>query len=136
MVLRTSSDAEFMEDDIVDGRQIVREMMNKNEYLGTEYDLLRKNCCVFAYDVCIRLGINEEEIPSWFHNLAAVGAQGADAANFTLSPITKLFNGNELEKFSDYLNETSLTDNLDAIQDTSSRGNEIDDNIDNSAYQF
>ena len=136
MVLRTSSDAEFMEDDIVDGRQIVREMMNKNEYLGTEYDLLRKNCCVFAYDVCIRLGINEEEIPSWFHNLAAVGAQGADAANFTLSPITKLFNGNELEIFSDYLNETSLTDNLDAIQDTSSRGNEIDDNIDNSAYQF
>ena len=43
-----------------------------HEYLGTEYDLLRKNCCTFAYDLCVRLGVNEHDIPSWFHNLSSV----------------------------------------------------------------
>ena len=32
----------------VDGREIVREMAQ--EYMGMDYDLLRKNCCTFAHD--------------------------------------------------------------------------------------
>ena len=81
---------------VVDGQIIIREMVN--EYLGTDYDLLRKNCCTFAHDACIRLGIKEDEIPTWFHNLAAVGAITQDAANYTLAPITQLFGVNELDE--------------------------------------
>ncbi|KAL3922833.1 MAG: hypothetical protein SGILL_001988, partial [Bacillariaceae sp.] len=73
----------------VDGREIIRSMAY--EYLGTQYDLLRKNCCTFAYDACLRLGVKEEEIPSWFHNLAAAGAVTQDAAHSTLAPITQAF---------------------------------------------
>jgi hypothetical protein len=75
----------------VDGRDIVRSMAY--EYMGTEYDLLRKNCCTFAYDACLRLGVREDEIPSWFHNLAAAGAVTQDAAHSTLAPITQAFKG-------------------------------------------
>ena len=81
---------------VVDGQIIIREMVN--EYLGTDYDLLRKNCCTFAHDACLRLGIKEDEIPTWFHNLAAVGAITQDAANYTLAPITQLFGVNELDE--------------------------------------
>ncbi|KAL9179389.1 hypothetical protein ACHAXT_008679 [Thalassiosira profunda] len=49
------------------------------EYMGTDYDLLRKNCCTFARDVCMRLGVKEEDIPEWFHNAAKAGADAEDA---------------------------------------------------------
>jgi hypothetical protein len=118
----------------VNGREIVQKMAT--EYLGTDYDLLRKNCCTFAYDVCIRLGISKKDIPSWFHNLAAVGAVTQDAANYTLAPITQLFSGNELDKFTEYLNETSLNDQLEAIQDGPSEDKSNPGFIADTAYQF
>ena len=65
----------------VNGREILRRMTTN--YLGTDYDLLRKNCCTFAHEACLRLGIQEEEIPSWFYNLASLGA-------VTKETITKL----------------------------------------------
>lgn len=118
----------------VNGREIVQKMAT--EYLGTDYDLLRKNCCTFAYDVCTRLGISEKDIPSWFHNLAAVGAVTQDAANYTLAPITQLFSGNELDKFTEYLNETSFNDQLEAIQDGPSDDKSNPEFIADTAYQF
>ena len=60
------------------------------EYLGIDYDLLRKNCCTFARDACMRLGIHKDEIPSWFMNLADAGAATQDVAYNTLQPITSM----------------------------------------------
>lgn len=42
------------------------------EYLGKDYDLLRRNCCHFAEDLCQRLGVRG--IPPWVHRLAQIGA--------------------------------------------------------------
>ena len=118
-----------------DGREIIRLMAT--EYLGTDYDLLRKNCCTFAHDACIRLGISKEEIPSWFHNLASAGAVTQDVANFTLAPITQIFSEGGLDTFAQYLNETSLHDN-DKIRATIQEGSEVEKKSDECivAYQF
>jgi hypothetical protein len=51
--------------------QLVADMMK--EYKGPEYDLLRRNCCHFADDLCQRIGSGA--IPRWVHRLARVGAQ-------------------------------------------------------------
>ena len=59
-----------------DGHAIIHSMAR--EYMGTDYDLLRKNCCTFARDVCIRLGVEEKGIPTWFHNAAQAGADAED----------------------------------------------------------
>jgi hypothetical protein len=60
-----------------DGNAIIHSMAK--EYMGTDYDLLRKNCCTFAHDVCLRLGVKEEDVPKWFHNAAQAGADAEDA---------------------------------------------------------
>jgi hypothetical protein len=61
-----------------DARGILQGMAS--EYMGKEYDLLRKNCCTFAHDACVRLGIEDQEIPTWFRNLAEAGKVTQDAA--------------------------------------------------------
>jgi len=43
------------------------------EYPGSDYDLLRRNCCHFADDFSRRLGAGK--IPRWVHRLARVGAR-------------------------------------------------------------
>ena len=73
----------------VDGREVLREMAR--EYMGTDYDLLRKNCCTFAHDAAVRLGVNEKEVPSWFRNLCKAGAVTQDAAVSTMQPISQVF---------------------------------------------
>ena len=73
----------------VDGREVLREMAR--EYMGTDYDLLRKNCCTFAHDAAVRLGVKEEEVPSWFRNLCQAGAVTQDAAVSTMQPISQVF---------------------------------------------
>eukprot|EP00929_Paragymnodinium_shiwhaense_P020045 TRINITY_DN13489_c0_g1_i1.p1 TRINITY_DN13489_c0_g1~~TRINITY_DN13489_c0_g1_i1.p1 ORF type:complete len:526 (-),score=66.59 TRINITY_DN13489_c0_g1_i1:154-1590(-) len=50
--------------------RIIAQMLE--EYPGPDYDLLRRNCCHFADDFCLRLGV--AGIPSWVHRLARVGA--------------------------------------------------------------
>ena len=77
----------------VDGREVMKEMAK--EYLGPDYDLLRKNCCTFARDASLRLGIREDEIPTWFMNLADAGAATQDVAAMTLRPITSMLSGIE-----------------------------------------
>jgi hypothetical protein len=42
------------------------------DYPGDSYDLLRRNCCHFADDFCIRLGVGN--IPGWVYRLARIGA--------------------------------------------------------------
>uniref|UniRef100_A0A7S0ZRL4 PPPDE domain-containing protein n=1 Tax=Noctiluca scintillans TaxID=2966 RepID=A0A7S0ZRL4_NOCSC len=42
------------------------------EYPGDDYDLLRRNCCHFVEDFCLRLGAGR--MPGWIHRLARVGA--------------------------------------------------------------
>lgn len=69
----------------IDGRQIIKEMIP--EYMGTDYDLLRKNCCTFARDACLRMNVPPEEIPSWFRNLAESGAITQDIAYATVQPL-------------------------------------------------
>ena len=59
-----------------DGHAMIHSMAR--EYMGTDYDLLRKNCCTFARDVCMRLGVKEDDIPTWFHNAAQTGADAED----------------------------------------------------------
>merc|ERR1712232_1135975 len=45
----------------------------KAEYPGASYDLLRRNCCHFADDLCQRLGVGA--IPGWVYRLARIGAR-------------------------------------------------------------
>lgn len=79
-------------EEFIDGRQIIREMTS--DYMGIDYDLLRKNCCSFAHDACLRLGLLEEQVPSWFRNLAETGAMTQDVANAAIvQPINKVFSG-------------------------------------------
>lgn len=60
-----------------DGHAIIHSMAR--EYMGSDYDLLRKNCCTFALDACIRLGVEKSDIPKWFYNAAQAGADAEDA---------------------------------------------------------
>jgi len=41
------------------------------EYPGNSYHLLKRNCCHFASDLCMRLGVGE--LPSWIQRLARIG---------------------------------------------------------------
>ena len=79
----------------IDGREILREMAQ--EYMGTDYDLLRKNCCTFAHDACLQLGVKEEEIPQWFRNLCYAGAVTQDAAMSATRPITTVLTACDCE---------------------------------------
>jgi hypothetical protein len=72
----------------VDGRQVMKEMAA--DYMGTDYDILRKNCCTFARDACLRMGVPPEEIPSWFRNLAESGAATQDLARATVEPLNSV----------------------------------------------
>eukprot|EP00934_Nitzschia_sp_Nitz4_P003387 Nitzschia sp. Nitz4//scaffold107_size73032//46769//48432//NITZ4_005764-RA/size73032-processed-gene-0.111-mRNA-1//1//CDS//3329532605//3377//frame0 len=83
----------------VDGREVLREMAT--EYMGTDYDLLRKNCVTFSHDACLRLGVRESEIPDWFRNLCVAGAAAQDAANSTIEPLSKVFSSCDMEVFSE-----------------------------------
>lgn len=74
-----------IEEVVMNSSEILREMAR--EYMGSDYDILRKNCCSFACDVCRRHGVLEQEIPSWFRNLAESGAATQDAANAAIQPI-------------------------------------------------
>ncbi|KAL3944242.1 MAG: hypothetical protein SGBAC_001685 [Bacillariaceae sp.] len=74
-----------------DSRGILQGMAR--EYMGKEYDLLRKNCCTFAHDACVRLGIQDQEIPTWFRNLAEAGKNTQDAA----TSFTSLFEPSDEE---------------------------------------
>mmetsp|Transcript_8567 Transcript_8567/g.19215 ORF Transcript_8567/g.19215 Transcript_8567/m.19215 type:complete len:877 (+) Transcript_8567:165-2795(+) len=76
--LKDMKDYSFREiESFADGHAIIHSMAR--EYMGTDYDLLRKNCCTFARDMCIRLDVQEENIPRWFHNAAQAGADTEDA---------------------------------------------------------
>ena len=62
-----------------DGHKIMQGMAR--EYMGCDYDLLRRNCCTFARDACLRLGVTEHEIPPWFLHLSSAGADAHDVVN-------------------------------------------------------
>lgn len=76
----------------VDGKVILKEMAK--EYMGVDYDILRKNCCTFVKDACLRLGATEDSIPKWFTNLAETGVLTEDAVNtvdgYVFSPIRRI----------------------------------------------
>jgi len=76
----------------VDGKIILQEMAK--EYMGVDYDILRKNCCTFVKDACLRLGAEEGKIPTWFLNLAETGVMTEDAVNtvdgYVFSPIRRI----------------------------------------------
>lgn len=73
----------------IQGHELMQQMAR--EYLGTDYDLLRKNCCTFARDSCIRLGVRKEEIPSWFLSLAEAGVATENCvAGIELSVVSPL----------------------------------------------
>jgi hypothetical protein len=76
-----------------DGHAIVHEMAR--EYMGVDYDLLRRNCCTFARDVCLRLGVKDEDIPSWFHNAASIGAHAEDTLANVDNTVKNMFKCNE-----------------------------------------
>jgi len=64
-------------------------------YMGSDYDILRYNCCHFVKGACIALGIKETEIPTWFMNLAAIGVATEDAIvdfeTTVINPFKKIF---------------------------------------------
>jgi hypothetical protein len=88
-------------EEYVEGEQVIKEM--QREYMGTDYDILRKNCCSFARDACLRLGLAPEEIPSWFSNLAESGATTHDLALQTVEPINGLLSTCEEINTKEYL---------------------------------
>ncbi|KAL7580203.1 hypothetical protein ACA910_012951 [Epithemia clementina (nom. ined.)] len=86
--VRTSSGQVTEEERSIEATTVLKEMAR--EYMGTDYDILRKNCCSFACDACHRLGVPDEEIPSWFRNLAESGAATQDVALATVQPIASV----------------------------------------------
>lgn len=50
--------------------RIISDMLE--EYPGQDYHLLRRNCCHFADDLLLRLGL--QGIPAWVHRLSRLGA--------------------------------------------------------------
>jgi hypothetical protein len=108
-VSKRGDDIEYSQNAVrhVDGREIIREMAM--EYMGPDYDLLRKNCCTFSHDACIRMGVNEEEVPSWFRNLCVAGALTQDAAASTIHPFTRVFSACDMDgALEDYLQDTGF----------------------------
>ena len=81
----------------VEGTDVISEMTN--DYIGPDYNLLRKNCCHFARDALIRLGVKPEDIPSWFTNMAEAGVMTEDAVaamdSTFVDPIRQILSGNE-----------------------------------------
>jgi len=57
----------------------------EGEWPGEEYDLLRRNCCVFSDEFCKRLGVGA--IPGWVTNLAGAGATLGYHAGNALSAV-------------------------------------------------
>lgn len=102
----------------IDGRQIIKEMIP--QYMGVDYDLLRKNCCTFARDVCLRMNVPEEEIPSWFRNLAESGAITQDIAYATVQPLQIVMSHCEDDQ-STFDQESC---GIETIRRTSGRGNQ------------
>mmetsp|Transcript_120586 Transcript_120586/g.240111 ORF Transcript_120586/g.240111 Transcript_120586/m.240111 type:complete len:345 (+) Transcript_120586:103-1137(+) len=49
----------------------------QQEWLVSDYDVLRRNCCHFASDLCCKLGLSE--IPKWVTNLAEAGVALEDS---------------------------------------------------------
>lgn len=92
----------------IDGRKVIKSMVP--EYMGIDYDILRRNCCTFARDVCLRLGIQGHEIPTWFRNLAESGAFTRDLALATVSPIANVFSEDLEDK------ENAIMDDMDDEQ--------------------
>jgi hypothetical protein len=104
----------------VDGREVLREMAQ--EYMGIDYDLLRKNCCTFAHEACLRQGVKEEEIPSWFRNLCIAGALTQDVALSTFEPLTRVFSACDMEgTLTEYVKDTGF----EVITDGRDNGEEI-----------
>mmetsp|Transcript_27118 Transcript_27118/g.64830 ORF Transcript_27118/g.64830 Transcript_27118/m.64830 type:complete len:100 (+) Transcript_27118:2280-2579(+) len=88
------------------------------QYMGTDYDLLRKNCCSFAKDACVQLGIRQEEIPSWFHNLAQTGAMTHDS-------FSSVFASCEMDThFARYINDAPSGGGVEVIEGSAENGHE------------
>jgi len=54
--------------------EVISELIE--QYPGTDYDLLSRNCCHFADDFCCRLGVGH--IPGWIHRFADIGTHLVD----------------------------------------------------------
>lgn len=90
----------------IDGKDVMKEMTK--EYMGSDYDMLRKNCCSFALDACLRLGVKKEDVPTWFRNLAESGAFTQDLALATMKPFNKVMSKCKTKDTSnDHLLETT-----------------------------
>lgn len=50
------------------------------QWIGQDYDLLRKNCCDFSDALCVELGVGE--LPRWVMSLADAGASLSDGAGY------------------------------------------------------
>ena len=88
------------------------------QYMGTDYDLLRKNCCSFAKDACIQLGIREKDIPKWFQNLAQTGAMTHDS-------FSSVFASCEMDThFARYINDTPSDGGVEVIEGIAENGRE------------
>eukprot|EP00931_Biecheleriopsis_adriatica_P040857 TRINITY_DN23400_c0_g1_i2.p1 TRINITY_DN23400_c0_g1~~TRINITY_DN23400_c0_g1_i2.p1 ORF type:complete len:246 (-),score=68.63 TRINITY_DN23400_c0_g1_i2:16-726(-) len=55
----------------------------ENEWPGSGYDLLRRNCCSFSDEFCVQLGVGH--IPAWVNNLAGAGATVLDGFDMAAS---------------------------------------------------
>jgi hypothetical protein len=75
------------------------------EYPGDGYDLLRRNCCHFAEDFCLRLGAGR--MPGWIHRLARVGA-GVDGMLQTARTLRGKIRKEAPENFGDRLEEDDM----------------------------
>lgn len=69
-VYKESIDMGETEKSKTDIDNIIEEL--KENWLGIDYDLLHKNCCLFSAEFVKKLGVGP--VPSWVTNLAAAGA--------------------------------------------------------------
>lgn len=95
----------------LDGKVVIKEMAS--EYMGADYNILRRNCCTFAYEACVRLGVRADKIPSWFRNLAETGAYSQDFANKSIvEPLQRVLSqtASPSDVFSFFSEDNSVVD--------------------------
>jgi len=91
----------------INGNAVMSELAHC--YMGSDYDILRYNCCHFVKGACIALGILETEIPTWFMNLAAIGVATEDAIvdfdTTVITPFKRIFVGDDNNSYEEEVQE-------------------------------
>ena len=64
------------------------------EYPPGSYDVLHKNCCHFASDLCFHLGV--DGIPDWVHRFSDIAAKSLDVLAKSEEFLARIFGAEKI----------------------------------------